>query len=217
MLKYQRRSAVTLGLLLLASGVATLPNVANVAHGATPNKLMNCKKIKRHVHGKIKRVVVCTAVRRTATPTATETPTATATNTQTATSTSTPTATPTATSTPTLTATSVPTLTATPTATPTVTLVPRVYYNASLSNAGKTVTGTFGINYVAVPGVRMDVAWVFGAANGIPMSGCSALTNQNGVATCSGGFLIANHQPIFVFVTFTNNGNQYSWETSFTP
>lgn len=40
---------------------------------------MNCKKVKRHVHGKLKRVMVCTPVRPTATltttPTATATPT----------------------------------------------------------------------------------------------------------------------------------------------
>jgi hypothetical protein len=110
-----------------------------------------------------------------------------------------------------------PTATATATATPTATVIPQVYYNAAFSNGYKTVTGTFGINGRAVPNVRMDATWTVGAANGIPVGHCSALTDNFGNATCSGGFLIANHQPIFVVVTFNYNGSQYRTQTSFTP
>jgi hypothetical protein len=42
-------------------------------------------------------------------------------------------------------------------------------------------------------------------------------TDNFGSATRFGGFLFANHQPIFVVVTCTYNGSQYRTQTSFTP
>ena len=205
-----------IGVLVAAVTLAVVPGPyhATSVHSA-PALKKKCKVVTKKVHGRKKRVKVCTAVKPTPKPKAT--PTDSPTLIPTATNTATPT--PTLTSTLTVTATSTPTSTSTPTMPPGAP-TQNVQVSASVSNPSphqnseETVYGRFLVSGQGVAGVPMDTAWHYRTTT----STCSGTTDASGTASCSRSISRATlGYTVSIDVVFTYGGLTYSTGTSFTP